>query len=95
MKATKRLRVVVRPGGCAFVLAICIFACVMILVNGTLLANFYEPIEAFGRRLLRSSKLGQGFARGVLFVGPVLLLVLEWLVLDRLAGWLRRDRRRA
>lgn len=65
-----------------------VVSCLLLAVNGILVATAYDlvydlsPILEFRR-----------FRQATLFLAPILLLFLEWWLLDRLRTWLsiRRD----
>lgn len=74
-----------------FVIALCVFASVMIVVNGMFVFTFYESIHdvtfVFLRKLelprgIDEGKLAKGFTRAVMYLGPVVLLVAQWCLLD-------------
>ena len=64
-----------------------VFAAFMLSLNAFVLANIYPIFERFGPRVMDDPRFRQAF----LFVGPVLLLVAQWWILDRIVDW--RDAR--
>ncbi|QDV68138.1 hypothetical protein Poly24_18460 [Rosistilla carotiformis] len=72
-------------GTCGFALASAVFGCLLLILNGGVVAAVYFAIAEDGPEWMRNRSLSQ-FA---LFVGPVLLLILQWTLID-LVG---RDRR--
>ncbi len=89
---SKRSKLTERSGGCFFVFITAVFACMVILVNGLILSGFYEPIESFAKNLVGFDSAFQRresqerfvhfITRSVMYLGPVLLLVVQWWLLD-------------
>lgn len=75
----------------------------MIVVNGMFVFTFYDSIHDVTFAILRKldlprgideSKLAKGFTRAVMYLGPVVLLVAQWCLLDffgRLISTRRQD----
>ncbi len=82
-----------RRGGCLFVIFTAFVACALVLINGLLLAGFYAPIETLATQTLGDEKFGQGFARAVLYLGPIFMLIVQWWLLDLLADLFSNDQR--
>jgi hypothetical protein len=69
----------VRGDGCGFLIATCVFTCLMLIVNGVVVTTLFQWSFPDGPpQSLQKIKLVQI----VLFVGPVLLLFVEWTLLD-------------
>ena len=71
-------------GTCGFALASALFGCLLLVLNGGVVAAIYFAIAENGPQWMRNRSLSQ-FA---LYVGPVLLLILQWTMID----WVGRDR---
>src|SRR5690606_36894742 len=65
-------------GVCGFAVASVTFGCLLLVLNGGVVAAVYFALAESGPLWMRNRSLAQ-FA---LFVGPVLLLVLEWALID-------------
>lgn len=79
-----------RSDGCGFLLLTCVFTCFFLVLNSVLVSSTYPLLENNGPPLFSQDKVTQV----VLFVGPVLLLFLEWWIVDKvvyLFSLLRRD----
>lgn len=74
--------------GCGFLLFTCLFACLMLLVNGGLTLSIYSWLAPGGPKWLRDPRVAQS----LMYVGPVVLLVIQWWLLDTLfeGFWPRR-----
>ena len=91
--AMKRSRRRSRPrDGCGFLLATCLFTCIFLVINGAIVVSFYNWFAPRGPQLLSHPKIAQAF----LFIGPVVLIVVEWWLADflveRLTGWRAKRR---
>jgi hypothetical protein len=74
--------------GCAFALLSALVACILLVLNGGLVWLVYlEVVESQLSEGMRES----GIPQFALFVGPVVLLVLQWLAFDFLVGQFRRQ----
>lgn len=68
-----------RRDGCGFALGTSVFTCVLLILNGVLVTAIYQWAFPTGApHSLQRLK----FAQVVMFVGPVLLLFLEWTLFD-------------
>lgn len=65
-------------GTVGFALAIAVFGCLLLALNGGVVAAVYFAAAEDGPQWMRNRSLSQ-FA---LFVGPVLLLILQWGLID-------------
>ena len=62
------------PSGCGIILLIAVATCVLLVLNGYLVSGLLAQLGDSLPEMLRSPKVLQT----ILFIGPVLLLVLEW-----------------
>lgn len=74
-----------RADGCGFIVVTCLVTCLLMIVNGGLVAASYGWLSSVGPSLLRHPR----FAQACLFVLPVLLLFVQWWVIDRLLDLFR------
>jgi hypothetical protein len=77
-----------RSDGCGFILFTCLVTCLLMVVNGGLVAAGYRWLAELGPRILQHPRVAQAS----LFLLPVMLLFLQWWFLDRLLDWLRPAR---
>jgi hypothetical protein len=75
--------------GCGFIIFTCLVSCLLMIVNGGLVAAVYQWVAEWGPGLLRQSRVAQA----TLFVVPVLLLFVQWWLLDHLLDFVRPQRR--
>ena len=75
--------------GCGFILFTCLVSCLLMIINGGLVAAGYQWLADLGPKFLRQSRVAQA----TLFIAPVLLLFVQWWVLDHLLDFLRPRRR--
>ena len=68
--------------GCGYLLFACLVACLMLVVNAVVVRALYTVYMPQDK-----PRLG----RAVLFVGPILLLVIQWAIVDRLTDLLGRS----
>jgi hypothetical protein len=72
--------------GCGYLFLVCLIACVLLVVNAIVVRAVYvslpnaPPVVAHPR-----------FGRAVLFIGPIVLLVVEWTLLDRLIDFFSKS----
>lgn len=78
MKRVKRRR---GGDGCGYLIWVCVLACLLLVVNAVVVRAFYVSLLPAAPPVVAHPRFG----RAVLFVGPVLLLVFQWLLIDRLA----------
>ena len=68
--------------GCGYMVFVCLFACLLLVINAIVVRAFYGWfLPAADPR----------FGRAVLFVGPMLLLVVEWTLIDRLMDFFAKS----
>ncbi|HPM82377.1 MAG TPA: hypothetical protein PLF81_16830 [Candidatus Anammoximicrobium sp.] len=73
--------------GCGFVLLTFLFSCFFLILNSALISKLVPPPEAAPWLLARP-----GVNQAVLFVGPVILIFLEWWLADFVVGLLTPQR---
>ena len=73
-----------RRDGCGFTIATSVFTCLFLVINGIALTASYGMLAEFGPGIMQRDKVKQL----ILFVVPVLLLFIEWTVIDWLGRWL-------
>lgn len=68
----------------------------MLLINGLLIMGLFYPlfhvVSSIAPETLREQSVRERILQGAMFVGPVLLLIIEWCIVDRFV--LRADRTR-
>ena len=69
----------------------CLFASAMLLINSMIVSNFEVPVRILALRFMHD-KYAYGLSGGFVFVGPVLLLILQWWVLDTLVDVFGREK---
>ncbi|WP_164102995.1 hypothetical protein [Candidatus Laterigemmans baculatus] len=72
--------------GCLFVIASTALTCLLLFINGGLVQAAYAMLAPTGPDFLSEPRVTQF----VMFVGPVLLVVVEWVMIDYLLARLRR-----
>ncbi|MEQ8788982.1 MAG: hypothetical protein RIC55_21905 [Pirellulaceae bacterium] len=64
--------------GCGYLLASCVVTCCFLVMNGLLTSAFYLYAKSLGPDWLQNVRVEQL----VNFVAPVLMLILEWRLVD-------------
>lgn len=72
-----------RRDGCGFLTLTCVFTCFFLVLNAALVSRFYPEVAEFGPRWLLYPRVEQMFK----FVAPVLLIFVEWWVVDLAADF--------
>lgn len=72
--------------GCGYLITTCFFTCLFLLINGRLAFLAYRWLAPSGPHFVQQPR----FAQFVLFLAPVLMLVIEWYVADRVVQQLSR-----
>jgi len=72
--------------GCFYVLGVAAMACLLLFINGGMVMAFFEAATETGPRWLRNKQLMQF----TLFVAPVVLLILQWMIFDFVRRVLRK-----
>lgn len=86
-----------RGDGCGFMLGNCLFACLLLILNGVVvtvlqpwIANFFGSMSGSMPSVLNAAKITQIAVFGL----PVLLVFVEWwlwdLLVDLIRAWWRR-----
>jgi hypothetical protein len=68
--------------GCGFLLVCALLTCVLLAINGLIVLNVVNAVPDEWRF---KPRLGQAFV----FLGPLVLLLIEWWVCDVTIDWLR------
>ena len=76
--------------GCGNWLFTCVISLLFLLLNVALIRAFYTTLTPFSPRLLREIRLAQAVA----ILGPIVLLLLEWWIVEFLADLLALRRAR-
>lgn len=66
--------------GCGYLLFVCVIACILLIVNAILLRAVYAWCVPHAPDFVGHPRFG----RAVLFVGPIVMLVAEWTLVDRI-----------
>lgn len=88
-KSSRRRRARRQHSGCLFLLATCLFTCLLLLLNAALATSLYSMLNPYLPRFLRSPR----FAQLMLFVVPVILIFAQWRLVDMVAMRAARKRR--
>jgi hypothetical protein len=75
--------------GCGFLLVSVVLTCVLLGINGLIVSNLFYASQVGLSEELKQPRVAQA----VVFLGPVLLLFVEWWVCDVALDWLRPQRR--
>jgi hypothetical protein len=67
-----------RRDGCGFLVLTCLFSCFFLVLNSALVVRFYPMLAWAGPSFLRNTRIEQM----MMFIGPVLLIVVEWWLVD-------------
>ena len=67
-----------RRDGCGFVLLTFLFSCLFLVLNSALISRFVPPLMETGPPLLARP----GVVQATLFTGPVILVFVEWWLVD-------------
>ena len=70
--------------GCGFLLVSAVLTCVLLAINGLIITNLVQAASPGPQPLHDQRPL-----QAVVFLGPVLLLFIEWWVCDVAIDWLR------
>ncbi|HEX5104199.1 MAG TPA: hypothetical protein VFV87_10335 [Pirellulaceae bacterium] len=70
--------------GCGFLLLATVITCVMLTINGLIVTNAYYTIVVSTPPGTIHPRVGQA----IVFLGPVLLLFVEWWAFDVATDWL-------
>lgn len=83
-----------RRDGCGFLILTCLFSCLFLVLNSVMVVRMYPLLATLGPAILRH----RGVEQMMMFVGPVLLIFVEWWLVDTIVDVLgyfgfRRSRR--
>jgi hypothetical protein len=78
LRFTKRRKAKDRRDGCGFLVLTCVFTCFFLVLNSALVAKMYPPLAQLGPDLLSHPRVKQI----MMFVGPVVLVFVEWWLVD-------------
>ena len=67
-----------RRDGCGFVLLTFLFSCFFLVLNSALISRFIPPLMETGPAFLARP----GAVQATLFTGPVILVFVEWWLVD-------------
>lgn len=70
-------------GGCGFALAVTAFSCVLLVMNGGVVAAIYFSVADLGPEVMQDWRAAQA----ALFVFPVLMLIMQWWLIDVAGSW--------
>lgn len=70
--------------GCGFLALTCVFTCFFLILNCALVARFYPEVAAYFPHWMHQPKVEQMLK----FLAPVLLIFLQWWVVDLAADLL-------
>ena len=71
--------------GCGFLLVAAILSCVLLAINGLIVMNLMNAIHPTLPEEWRQPRIAQG----IVFLGPLILLVIEWWICDVALDWLQ------
>ena len=71
--------------GCGFLLVSALLTCVLLGINALIVTNAYDA----SRQILPDTLRHKGAEQAILFLGPALLLFVEWWMCDVAIDWLR------
>ena len=77
--------------GCGFLVVAALLSCVLLGINGLIVMNL---VNAVLPTLPSEWRHQARFGQAVVFVGPLVLLVIEWWICDVTIDWLRPVRRK-
>jgi len=76
--------------GCGFLLVSALLTCVLLGINGLIMMNLVNAVlPTLPAEWRHHSRIGQA----AVFVGPLVLLLIEWWICDVTIDWLRPLRR--
>jgi hypothetical protein len=76
--------------GCGFLLLVVIVSCVLLALDGMIVSNVFSRVRESLPPLFKDPRWSQA----IVFVGPVLLLAIQWWAYDVAVDWLRPMRTR-
>jgi len=84
------VRSLTRPtsSGCVVVMAAAIVSCLLLFLNGGVVMALVNVLDDWGFVYMSDDRITQF----IVLIGPVLLLVLQWLMIDYVTTRLRRPK---
>ena len=77
--------------GCGFLIGTSVFTCLFLVINGVVLTGVYQILYPGGPP---ESTHEARFVQMLLFIGPVLLLFVQWTLIDLVSErWYRMKKR--
>jgi hypothetical protein len=70
--------------GCGFILLVVVVSCTLLALNGLIVLNVLESVQGSLPPLFRQQRWMQAYV----FLGPVLMLVVQWWAYDVAVDWL-------
>jgi len=67
-----------RTEGCGYLVLTCFVTCFLLVLNSAVVSTFYPPLAAAGPSFMRHARVAQMF----MYLGPVVLIFLEWWIVD-------------
>jgi hypothetical protein len=77
--------------GCGYLLLTILISCVLLTINGLIVTNAYYTLAV----TMPAGSIHPRVGQAIVFLGPVLLLVVEWWIFDVATDWLRPRQRAA
>ena len=75
------------PSGCLFSIGSALITCLMLFVNGSLVLAFLAAFDGIGPDWMHHPS----FAQFMLYLTPVLLAVVEWMMIDYVRSRFQRN----
>jgi hypothetical protein len=70
--------------GCGLVLVTVVVSCLLLVLNGLIVTNVYQATQANLPDMLREHR----WAQAIMFLGPIVMLVIQWWAYDVAVDWL-------
>jgi hypothetical protein len=77
--------------GCGGIVGSTIFSCLLLILNASLVIAVGQVLQAVGPSWIRTDRALQG----IYYAGPLVMLVIEWWLFDRVADLIERFSRKA
>jgi len=71
--------------GCGYVLMSMFITCLLLIINGLIVTAIFFTLTA----PLPPGSIHPRLGQGIVFLGPILLLLVEWWAFDVASDWLR------
>jgi len=84
------VRSLTRPtsSGCVVVMAAALLSCCLLFLNGGVVMALVNVLDDWGFTYMSDDRITQF----IVLIGPVLLLVIEWMMIDYVTARLRRTK---